>query len=103
MPTTRANISTTRSGQVRLSPPASKTRKRSNTNVSQDSRKKKRKTAIEDDEIEGTKTKGGRDGKKKKEKESKGGSKGKRTRYVIFNPLTTFISTVLSGKRAPLR
>jgi hypothetical protein len=87
MPNTRANMSTTRSGQVRLSPPASKTRKRSNTDISQTARKRSRKHLIEDDEDEGTKTKGGRDGKKKKEKESKGGSKGKKARYVYFSSL----------------
>ncbi|KIJ95589.1 hypothetical protein K443DRAFT_11263, partial [Laccaria amethystina LaAM-08-1] len=75
MPTTRANIPMTRSGHARLSPPVSKApRKRANTAASENTSKRP-KPNVDDDETEGNKTKGGRDGKKSREKERGKGQK----------------------------
>jgi hypothetical protein len=80
MPSTCSTIPTTRSGHARHSPPASTSRKRANTAVSDNTPKRPKPNADDDDEAEGKKTKGGREGKKNREKEKSRGRKQNKAR-----------------------
>jgi hypothetical protein len=80
MPQTRSGASKTRTGRRRSSPPPPKpSRKRANTNASE---KPHKRAKIETEDLEEviTKKKGGRDGKKEKEKGKKNGKTDKKAR-----------------------